>query len=268
MFAAAPTPGRRAISENLRLVMQNYALATSEGSAEEREGVTLIGSGVAYSVFNAAILGEPSVATALELETRLALARDHYRSRTMPWSAWLCDSLLSGTAKSQAERIARRCGLRWIATHTGMIAPRVAPPRRKLPALELRRVGDPRTRQDFCSLSSRVFELPADVAARIYDHERIWSGSLLSWAGYVKGACVCMAATGTAAGAVGVYSVATAPEHRGRGYGEAVTRHALEQARRASGVELSILHATKAGRPLYERMGYRAHSNVHVFVSV
>jgi len=268
MFAAAPEAGGRAIPENLRLVMQNYALATEQGYAEEQSGFTLISSGVAYSVFNAAILSEPHVGSPQELESRLAAAGEHYRARTMPWSAWLCDSLLSASAKPQTERVARRCGLRWIGTHAGMAASGIAAPRRKLPTLEYRRVGDAQTRRDFCRLSSRVFELPSDVATCIYDHERIWSGSLLSWTGYVNGYCVCMAATGTAAGAIGVYSVATAPEYRGRGYGEAITRHALAEARRASGVELTILHATRAGRPLYERMGYRVHSNVHVFVSV
>ena len=268
MLAADAGPGGWAISENLRLVMQSYALATEQGYAEEREGLTLIHSGVAYGVFNSAILGWPAAHSSEDLERRLREAREHYRAKGVPWSAWVCESLLGGAAKSQLERIARGCGLRWIAGHTGMTAARIERPARKLPAIEVRRVADQRSREDFCRLSTRVFELPPDVAERIYGHERMWSGRLLSWVGYAKGTCVCMAATGTAAGAVGVYSVATLPEHRGRGYAEAITRHAVFEAQRASGVEPSILHATRAGLPLYQRMGYRSHSMVQVFVSV
>ena len=50
--------------------------------------------------------------------------------------------------------------------------------------------------------------------------------------------------------------VATAPAHRRRGYADAVMRHALEAAASAYGERPTVLHATDAGRPVYERMGY------------
>jgi predicted N-acetyltransferase YhbS len=52
--------------------------------------------------------------------------------------------------------------------------------------------------------------------------------------------------------------VATIPERQRQGIGDAVMRFALEAARRTHGDCPSFLHATDAGRPVYERMGYKA----------
>ena len=50
--------------------------------------------------------------------------------------------------------------------------------------------------------------------------------------------------------------VATLPEARGKGLAGTLIGHALADAR-AAGLSTSSLVATKAGRPLYERLGYR-----------
>jgi predicted acetyltransferase len=53
-----------------------------------------------------------------------------------------------------------------------------------------------------------------------------------------------------------VAMVATDPAHRRRGYADAAMRRALEIAADRHGDVLTVLHATDAGRPVYERMGY------------
>jgi ribosomal protein S18 acetylase RimI-like enzyme len=55
-----------------------------------------------------------------------------------------------------------------------------------------------------------------------------------------------------------VAMVATLPEYRNRGCAEAVMRYSLAQAREATGLERTVLHASAAGLPLYEEMGYRS----------
>jgi predicted GNAT family acetyltransferase len=52
--------------------------------------------------------------------------------------------------------------------------------------------------------------------------------------------------------------VATAPDHQRRGYADAAMRQALTHAREAHGAAPTMLHATDAGKPVYERMGYRS----------
>jgi ribosomal protein S18 acetylase RimI-like enzyme len=61
--------------------------------------------------------------------------------------------------------------------------------------------------------------------------------------------------------------VATLPEHRRRGYAEAVVRHGLAEARREWGLERTVLHATEAGHPLYQRMGYRDVTRVAFYLA-
>lgn len=50
--------------------------------------------------------------------------------------------------------------------------------------------------------------------------------------------------------------VATDPGLQRRGFGDATMRRALENAASAHGETPTVLHATEAGRPVYERMGY------------
>jgi GNAT superfamily N-acetyltransferase len=55
---------------------------------------------------------------------------------------------------------------------------------------------------------------------------------------------------------VGVFGVATLPDARGRGIGTAITAAAVDWARDRA--DLAWLQASKEGRPVYERMGFRA----------
>ncbi|MBM3292308.1 GNAT family N-acetyltransferase [Candidatus Bathyarchaeota archaeon] len=57
-------------------------------------------------------------------------------------------------------------------------------------------------------------------------------------------------------GVAGVYCIATDPSVRGKGIGSYITAAPLLDAR-DMGFEVSILHATRMGYPVYERLGYR-----------
>lgn len=60
--------------------------------------------------------------------------------------------------------------------------------------------------------------------------------------------------------------VATAPHHQRRGYADATMRRALQLAADAHGTTPTVLHATEAGRPVYERMGYQVISRHTAFI--
>jgi GNAT superfamily N-acetyltransferase len=53
----------------------------------------------------------------------------------------------------------------------------------------------------------------------------------------------------------GLYFVATEAGMRGKGYGAATVSAALDELERRS-VSYCILHATKLGKPVYERLGF------------
>jgi GNAT superfamily N-acetyltransferase len=63
----------------------------------------------------------------------------------------------------------------------------------------------------------------------------------------------------------GLYNIATVPDARGQGVGRAITA-TLANVARERGCAQTVLHASEAGRPLYERLGYEAVCVVPQFV--
>lgn len=61
-----------------------------------------------------------------------------------------------------------------------------------------------------------------------------------------------------------IYWVATVPQARGRGLAPGLMRRALADGR-DRGCEVSTLQATKLGRPVYERLGYRAFGEIQMW---
>jgi ribosomal protein S18 acetylase RimI-like enzyme len=57
-----------------------------------------------------------------------------------------------------------------------------------------------------------------------------------------------------------------APEVRGRGLAFALLRTAVEEARRR-GIKVVSLHASNAGRPIYERSGFEATNEMMLYLS-
>ena len=84
--------------------------------------------------------------------------------------------------------------------------------------------------------------------------------------GLTGGKPACSAAVLMVDGHRYVALVATDPAHQRRGYGDAAMRRALELAAQAHGEQPTVLHATEAGRPVYERMGYTTISTHTVFM--
>ena len=74
--------------------------------------------------------------------------------------------------------------------------------------------------------------------------------------GHADGAPVACAAVMMVDGYRYVALVATEPAWQRRGYADAAMRQALADAAAVHGERPTVLHATEAGRPVYERMGY------------
>jgi ribosomal protein S18 acetylase RimI-like enzyme len=246
--------------------MTSYARSSEFGEIAEAPGLVLVNSGVPYSVFNAALLTETFGGDEAAIEQTVRVAGEHYARRRMPWSCWACDDFYSDGVSEVACQVFGRLGLRLVAEHQGMIADQVRAPERELPAMEVRQVGEENTRRDFVQVASEVFYVPQRVARRVYGSDRFWQGHMVGWVGYADGRAVSIAATDSDAGAVGVYSVGTIHDWRGRGYGERITRHAVESAQRLTGHRRSTLQSTPAGMGLYRRLGYHPASRFAVYV--
>src|SRR5712691_11098005 len=234
----------RKVEENLRHSFRALASDRPSGDVREIAGVSIASAGTPFQMFNAAFLASP-VTGPEDLERRIATARVHFHVRDLGWSFWVCADLLPPKLQPRAERM--------------------LPPRRALPEIEVRRVADESTRLAFCDVGCICFHVPLNWFREIFLCTPLWDSDFVGYVGYVNGEPVSTAATVTAAGAIGVYNVATLPGHRRRGHGEAVMRHAVERARQESGCERTILQATEHGLPLYLSMGYKTVTTVEVY---
>jgi len=76
------------------------------------------------------------------------------------------------------------------------------------------------------------------------------------YVGYLDGVPVSTALGFRTGRTMGVYNIATIPEARRRGFGEAMTARVLTDGE-AAGCDVAALQASSMGRPIYERLGFQ-----------
>jgi ribosomal protein S18 acetylase RimI-like enzyme len=131
-----------------------------------------------------------------------------------------------------------------------MIRPAGGEPKPGPPELTIMEVDDDVAAGEASALVS-VFGVPSSDTAGLVVPD-LNSDAFRVWLGRVDGQPASIAAASVSHGFVGVYAVATAPEYRGRGYGEALTWAATMFRPDLP----ATLQASSMGRPVYERMGY------------
>jgi len=111
----------------------------------------------------------------------------------------------------------------------------------------------------------------APEAGMVMDFYRSVARTLLApdcpqrfYIGYRDGQPVATAELTLAASVGGIYGVVTREAWRRRGFGTAMMRHSMNEAR-AAGVTVGILQATAAGAGLYQRLGFEPYATVQEF---
>ena len=254
-----------AVEQNLVEFFRHFARSHAGGEVVELDGVSIASSGLAFHMFNAAFFSKPVLDAAGDLEQRIDRAAGYLGSHGRRWAFWACEDKLEKGLIRKARNAFRRRNLSFAYRHPGMVSDNLLPATRPLPPLEIRRVADRQGRTEFSHINSVAFRIPFEWCLELYGSASLWNGAFTGFLGYVNGEAVCTAATLVAAGAAGLYSVATLPEHERKRYAEAMTRHALAWTRERSGVQRSVLQATAPGLPLYQRMGYEAVTHFVVF---
>ncbi len=254
-----------AVAENLRESFRIIAASRVAGEVRELPGVSIASAGVAFQMFNAAFLSGP-VATEAELARCILMCSLQFNARGLEWSFWVCEDWLAPKAHRRLRQVFERHGLRRTTELPGMVAEKLSAPKRPLPEMEVRRVNDARTGDDFRGIGSVCFHVPIAWFNEVFDQDSVWD-RFAGYVGYVDGLPVATAATIACGDTIGVYNVGTLPEHQRRGYGEAVMRHALEEAERERPSRPVVLQSTQAGLALYERMGFRTVARFSVYAS-
>jgi ribosomal protein S18 acetylase RimI-like enzyme len=142
---------------------------------------------------------------------------------------------------------------------TMAIADLVEPP--PVDGLEIRRVADAAGYDDY-ELTFAPILSPSPAFTRALRDASLRIGFAddapeVHFVGYLRGEPVATTSLIMAGGAAGIYNVATVEASRGRGIGAALTAHAARFGGRR-GLHTAALQASRMGRPVYERLGFRA----------
>jgi len=204
-------------------------------------------------------------ADAVLVEDRLTRAADLMRSKTQPGFLWLFEDLLGEDVRAGVRATAERAGLEYAFSGTGMAGDLLPVADPSHPDLEFVRVTTDEQVRAYADLNSRAYGFPLEDGRDGILGSALWKQGVHAYLGLRDGVPVTCAGAVEAEGRLFVALVATDPEWQRRGYGEAVTRKALHEGGRATGLTRATLHATEAGAPVYPRIGFRPNSPVHFF---
>ncbi len=124
------------------------------------------------------------------------------------------------------------------------------------PELEIRQATDAEGVADHIQAAATGFDMPADWLRALITEEMARHPDVRMYAGYLDGEPV-VAGLGIRSGpTIGIYSIATAPDARRRGFGAAMTQRIVDDGA-SDGCDVAVLQASEAGKPIYERMGFR-----------
>lgn len=217
---------------------------------EDADGVATCFGNVPLIFFNINVLTRPAptvgeLRALLEIATARSAACEH-ASGVLLREDWMPGGW---------EQVLGEAGLAPMIPMTGMEAGELLPSRRPPAEVEIRRVNGEEGARDLAQLNALAYEVPGELFECMANKE-FWPADRHAYVGYAGGRPVSCAAAIPVAGTVYVALVATRPDERGKGYADAVMRHAVTQGQAAMGVLRTTLHATDMGQPVYRAMGY------------
>jgi GNAT superfamily N-acetyltransferase len=122
------------------------------------------------------------------------------------------------------------------------------------PGLSIRRLEREHAHEHF-ELTEEIFAMPEGSMAVMCPEDAFALAWVNAYIGEVDGEVVCTAMSYMTQGVVWIYDVATLDQHRGRGYGGAITARAISQAA-AGGAQMAALQTSEDGFPVYRRLGF------------
>jgi len=231
-------------------------------AAAAADGVHYVFSGVPIPFFNVAVLTEPVLSADL-LRARGRQACAWASSMGVPWLFVVTHEALEPGVDAAAAL--DECGLATLMPMTGMIAERIAPGARVPEDLALTMPEDDDGCAAVLDVNSMAYGMDLDAGKALLGKRSFWKDHF-PVLGLTGGKPACSATVLMVDGYRYVALVATDPTQQRRGYGDAAMRRALELSAAGHGDRPTVLHATDAGRPIYERMGYAPISTHTVFI--
>jgi hypothetical protein len=223
------------------------SFAEPAGFIHERDGVLIAAPSRVLAWMNVVFVTRPL----RDPESQLARAFALLDERRLPFFVHMRDGL-----DPAAERACERLGL--VAEHPvpGMVLDPIAI-RPNDTSLEIRPVEDDGAFADFVSVAAASFGIPLDDAHFMFPPAARQRPNVRYWVGYADGAPAACSSVLVLDEIAGINVIGTLEAYRGRGFGAAITWAAVNGGADA-GCRVAVLQASALGRPVYERMGFRA----------
>lgn len=131
--------------------------------------------------------------------------------------------------------------------------------------LRIEQLRDERTTRDFYDVLLPVNRM-RDFTPRFLKMERNIDPSIprYCYVGYLEEEPVTTSVLLPSLGVAGIHGVATVPEHRGKGYGTAISLHAVRIARNL-GYKVGVLVSSKMGYRIYQRLGFKEYCRLEIY---
>jgi len=133
------------------------------------------------------------------------------------------------------------------------------------PGFEIRRVTDEAGVEDHRAVVTAGFGVVRSVAVGTAGLDLLGSAECTIYVGYADGVAVTSGMGWRSGRTIGVYAISTVPAARRLGYGEAMTARVVADGI-AAGCDVAALQASEAGRPIYERLGFRVDVRYNAYV--
>lgn len=256
MFVNAQEQGNSVVLESLELqvaIWRRFAADFKEAQTEDRESLTVLWAHTLFPFWNVIFLSE-KIHRAEQLRAAVEESAAIAATKKEVGIISVCSSLLEDAAAEQSDSILSAAGYSLAVPITGMTA-EYPPIASTCPEnLRIERVNDFKI---LTELNCHAYGVPLEAAGPSTLSEQFAQGAFI-YLGYEADNPVCTAAVVVHQDVLYLALVATHANARGKGYGEAIVRYALQKAHESTGLSKSVLHATDMGKPIYERIGFRS----------
>jgi GNAT superfamily N-acetyltransferase len=232
-----------------------FASVCPKGEVLEANELVITWSGTENFFINAVFLVKP-VYDEAELEAKIKVACDYAKKHNQPWWMIVAEDSVPEFLRQRLDEVFARLGLVPLLRMAGMATEQLLPSTTHNSKLNCVNVNNLEMRRAVADINAISYNLPPAPFREALELDRFWQETVFGTLGFVETQPVSTAITFLINDEFYLGLVATLPDYRNQGYAEAVIRHSLEQATQRYGKKRTALHATPAGFPVYQRMGY------------
>ncbi|MDO9515699.1 MAG: GNAT family N-acetyltransferase [Syntrophales bacterium] len=236
---------------SMGLLMSNSVL----GEFHDSYDIGIINSGVRNRLFNIVFIKR----RAAKPEAVIRRWERFFESRGLPFRVSITPGFEDGYVSLLEER-----GYKQIEPETVMVLSDLPERAGWQAGLIVKKVVKPDELAHFQETAAKGFSLPEGSGPFVITEQVRDLPDADLFIGYADGLPASTSMLIKTGHVAGIYWVATLKEYRGRGFGEAMTRHAV-LAGMGKGCTFASLQATAMGRPVYERIGFSNPYNYRVY---